>query len=287
MDSLSSVSPSIVLPRSNHLSTQRHRPQVAVFSFATNNYIPRLSSLLSVPSSKGRPSRVVDCKCKLNGRDAREEDRDDDDDDVDGEKEELDRALHLDGTIPTTSGEFLKQVSSRAYDMRRHLQQTFDSSSYDVLEANPWRDPSKPVYVLTRKENQLCTMKTRRNRSEVERELGLLFSKRAKWSSGIGNKTKQPSSGTKFQMLVEDVREGVLVFEDGNEAAKYCDLMQGGGKGCEGVAEIEASSVFDLCRKMRALAVLFRRGRTPPLPQSLELNLRARKRSLEDQEDLI
>ena len=47
--------------------------------------------------------------------------------------------------------------------------------------------------------------------SEVERELGLLFAKGAKWSSGIGNKTKQPRSGTKFQMLVEDVREGVLV----------------------------------------------------------------------------
>lgn len=33
------------------------------------------------------------------------------------------------------------------------------------------------------------------------------------------------------------------VFEDENEAAKYCDLLQGGGQGCEGVAEIEASSV--------------------------------------------
>jgi hypothetical protein len=105
----------------------------------------------------------------------------------------------------------------------------------------------------------------------------------------------------------------VQVFEDENEAAKYCDLLQGG---CEGVAEIDASSVqitkqlyfdynlcclrtlnnkclhdvlqiFDLCKKMRALAVLFRRGRTPPVPESLKLNLRARKRSLEDQDDLI
>lgn len=201
--------------------------------------------------------------------------------------EEVERALHLDGTIPGTSDEFVKRVSSRAYDMRRHLQQSFDSSSYDVLEANPWRDTSKPVYVLTQRENLLCTMKTRRNRSEVERELGQLFSQGGKLRSGIGNQTKQSRSGSKFQMLVEDVREGVLVFEDENEAVKYCDLLQGGGKGCEGVAEIEASSVFDLCQKMRALAVLFRRGRTPPLPQSLELNLRARKRSLEDQEDLI
>lgn len=194
----------------------------------------------------------------------------------------------MDGAIPGTSNEFVKRVSSRAYDMRRNLQQSFDSSSYDVLDANPWRETSKPVYVLTQKENQLCTMKTRRNRSEVERELGLLFSKGGKWGSGIGNQSKQARGGaTKFQMLVEDVREGVLVFEDENEAVKYCDLLEGGGQGCEGVAEIEASSIFDLCQKMRALAVLFRRGRTPPLPESLKLNLRARKRSLEDQDDLM
>lgn len=38
----------------------------------------------------------------------------------------------------------------------------FDCCS--VLDANPWRETSKPVYVLTQRENQLCTMKTRRNR---------------------------------------------------------------------------------------------------------------------------
>lgn len=195
------------------------------------------------------------------------------------EDEEVDKALRLDGTIPGSSNEFVEQVSSRAYDMRRHLQQTFDSSSYDVLEANPWREDTKPVYVLTRRENQLCTMKTRMNRSEVERELGMLFSKGPK----LRNQTKKPATN-KFQMLVEDVRDGVLVFEDETEAAKYCDLLQGG---CEGVAEVEASSVFALCQKMRALAVLFRRGRTPPLPESLKLNLSARKRSLEDQDEVI
>ncbi|KAJ0679601.1 hypothetical protein HanOQP8_Chr12g0461431 [Helianthus annuus] len=66
----------------------------------------------------------------------------------------------------------------------------------------------------------------------------MLFSKGRK----LRNQTKKPSA-TKFQMLVEDVRDGVLVFEDETEAAKYCDLLQGGGQGCEGVAEVEASSV--------------------------------------------
>lgn len=196
----------------------------------------------------------------------------------------MERALRLDGTIPGSSNAFVERVSSKAYGMRRDLHQTFDTSSYDVLETNPWRETSKPVYVLTHRQNQLCTMKTRRNRSEVEKELGMLFSGGGKWKSGSGNQAKQSSPATKFQMLVEDITDGVLVFEDENEATSYCDLLQGGGQGCEGVAEIDASSVFDLCRKMKALAVLFRRGRTPPVPESLQLNLRARKRSLEDQE---
>jgi len=40
------------------------------------------------------------------------------------------------------------------------------------------------------------------------------------------------------------------VFEDENEAVRYCDLLQGGGKGCEGVAEIEASSVRVLSKRL-------------------------------------
>ncbi|XP_043724402.1 uncharacterized protein LOC122671319 [Telopea speciosissima] len=281
MESLSSVAPSIVLPPNNSL--RRHsRRRIVVSSSSPQNSsrLPSLCSFLSLPLApypSRRRIRETTCGSHGSGGEAAEA--------GDGEDDELGRALHLDGSIPGTSDEFVKQVSSRAYDMRRQLQQTFDSSSYDVLEANPWREASKPVYVLTHKENQLCTMKTRRNRSEVERELGLLFSKGKKWRSEIGNKGKQSRTGNKFQMLVEDVREGVLVFEDENDAARYCDLLEGGGQGCEGVAEIEASSVFDICRKMRGLAVLFRRGRTHPLPESLELNLKARKRSLEDQED--
>ncbi|XP_030956558.1 uncharacterized protein LOC115978819 [Quercus lobata] len=284
MDSVSSVSPTIVLPPPSDPLRPRRLVVSSLTTHRKHHRIPRL--FLSSSSRRRRRVLEVSCNWRSSGRFSQQEENSDGDEE-EKEKEEVERALHMDGTIPGTSNEFVKQVSSRAYDMRRHLHQTFDSSSYDVLEANPWRETSKPVYVLTHQENQLCTMKTRRNRSEVERELGLLFSKGGKWRSGIGNQAKQSKTGTKFQMLVEDIREGVLVFEDEKEAARYCDLLQGGGKGCEGVAEIEASSVFDLCQKMRALAVLFRRGRTPPLPQSLELNLKAKKRSLEDTEDVV
>lgn len=194
--------------------------------------------------------------------------------------QDVDRALHLDGRIPPTSDGFLEQVSSRPYDMRRKLEQSIDASSYDVLEANPWREDSKSVYVLAQEENKLLTMRTRRARSEVENELNLLFPKRGN-RRGM-NGLRMSSNETRFRMVVEDVREGVLVFEDEEEASRYCSLLDGQGKGCMGVAELDASDVFALCQKIKALAVLFRRGRTPPLPERLQLNLKARKHSLED-----
>lgn len=46
---------------------------------------------------------------------------------------DVERALGMDGGIPSSSEEFLQRVSSRAYDMRRHLLQTIDSSSYEGL----------------------------------------------------------------------------------------------------------------------------------------------------------
>eukprot|EP00250_Pteridium_aquilinum_P035180 c8814_g1_i1 orf=393-1235(-) len=204
---------------------------------------------------------------------------------------DVEQALNLDGQIPSTSDALLKQVSSRAYDMRRRLEQSIDSSSYDVLETNPWREDSKPVYVLAQEENKLLTMRTRRARSEVENELSLLFPKRGsrrgskglpRSSSPSPSKTAATSHDNRFRMVVEDVREGVLVFEDEKEATQYCSLLDGQGKGCMGVAELDASDVFAICKNIRAFAVLFRRGRTPPLPERLQLNLKARKQSLED-----
>ncbi|KAJ3702703.1 hypothetical protein LUZ61_006408 [Rhynchospora tenuis] len=232
---------------------------------------PVFLDLRSHGGSRSAPSTSVSCLPSSSG--GRGE--------ANEEGEDVERALGMDGSIPGSSQEFVRRVSSRAYDMRRNLIQSIDSLGYDVLEKNPWREDTKPVYVLTQRDNHLWTMKTRRSRSEVERELGMLFSKGGskKWS-GVG--TKARTSGVGFNMLVEDIREGVLVFEDENDAAKYCDILQGGGQGCEGIAELEASSVFDICHKMKALAVLFRKGRSPPLPKSLERNLKARKRSLED-----
>ncbi|KAK8921159.1 hypothetical protein KSP39_PZI020210 [Platanthera zijinensis] len=193
------------------------------------------------------------------------------------------RALGLVFSISFSFCEACKQCSCNTYAMRKKTNKQIPSSSLTVLDQNPWREDSKPVFVLTQGDNQLCTMKTRQSRSEVERELGLLFM-RTKRDKKVDSKTKHAKSNTKFNMFVEDIREGVLVFEDEGEASKYCELLQGGSQKCEGIAELEVSSVFDICQKMRALAVLFRRGRTPPLPTSLERNLRARKRSLDDED---
>ncbi|PIA57751.1 hypothetical protein AQUCO_00600462v1 [Aquilegia coerulea] len=229
MESLPSVSPSIVLsPNNPHRSNQRLKQQrLIISSFYRNSHHlnTTTSSLYSFPIQpfsleSSRKTWGGDRTCRFSGRssggvggggETGEERENNDGNSEEEEEEDLERAIHLDGSIPGTSDEFVKKVSSRAYDLRRHVQQSLESTSYDVLEANPWRESSKPVYVLTQKENQLCTMKTRRNRSEVERELGQLLSEGAKRKPEFGKKTKQSKSGTQFRMLVEDVREGILV----------------------------------------------------------------------------
>lgn len=128
MDSLTSVSnPSIVFPPSNHplLSKRRRLVSFSLFYPPSNARLrSRLSSFSALPCSPPHPSRrrrSMGVSCKSGTRD--------------GDDDDLERALHLDGTIPGTSDEFVKQVSSRAYDMRRHLQQTCDSSSYDGINS--------------------------------------------------------------------------------------------------------------------------------------------------------
>lgn len=124
MDSLASVSPSVVLPPSNPVRLGRRR-----LSFACRNRFPSpsLASFNGVMcyhrSSEHRSWKSISrifCSSSGGGDVGDEEG-----------KEEVDKALNLDGTIPGSSDEFVKQVSSRAYDMRRNLQQSFDTSSYD------------------------------------------------------------------------------------------------------------------------------------------------------------
>ncbi|XP_042988652.1 uncharacterized protein LOC122316183 [Carya illinoinensis] len=138
MDSLSSVSPSIGLPATSDpfRLCSRWRLSVAPLSAFQSHGIRRLSSsssssssyyFVGVSYSLERPRRrISQVSFSLRGGAVEEEE------DADG-REDVERALHLDGTIPGTLGEFVKRMSSRAYDMRRHLHQTFNSSNYDGI----------------------------------------------------------------------------------------------------------------------------------------------------------
>ena len=129
MDSVSSVSPTVVLPPPSDPLRPRRLVVSSLTAHNKNHRIPRLFL------SSRRRGRVVEVSCnwRSSGRFSQQEENSDGDGDDEKEREEVERALHMDGTIPGTSNEFVKQVSSRAYDMRRHLHQTFDSSSYDGI----------------------------------------------------------------------------------------------------------------------------------------------------------
>lgn len=140
MESLPSVSPSmfIVLPSNNsplqllRMKTQQRSqlrsrcPRISVYPLSAAPLFiePSSSSSSNGSASRRRLPRETSASCRAcSGGSAREEDAE--------EEEDLERALHMDGRIPRSSDQFVKKVSSRAYDMRRHLQQSMDCSSYD------------------------------------------------------------------------------------------------------------------------------------------------------------
>ncbi|KAK1435907.1 hypothetical protein QVD17_01680 [Tagetes erecta] len=141
MESLSSVSTSIILPLGtpfHHHHHHRRRLNLRSHSFSTSCRYPdhlrtSRSSFVNVSISAANPrlklfgSRIDVGISKLNAVGKQGGNEGDDDED------EVEKALRLDGTIPGSSNEFVEQVSSRAYDMCRHLQQMVDSSSYDGI----------------------------------------------------------------------------------------------------------------------------------------------------------
>lgn len=86
-----------------------------------------LSSFAYAPARRRRRSAaiLVICNSSTSGQQGADQDPER------REAEDVDEALNLDEGIPSTSNEFVKRVSSRAYGMRRQLEQTIRSSSYD------------------------------------------------------------------------------------------------------------------------------------------------------------
>jgi len=129
MESLTSISPSIILPPATTTTIPVSTSRSVLIRLPS-----RRSSYLFGLSSSGRRISIsrrrhfVSCKSTGGGGGGSDKLGGDEE-----ESEEVEKALHLDGTIPGTSDEFVRQVSSRAYDMRRKLEQTFDSTSYDGI----------------------------------------------------------------------------------------------------------------------------------------------------------
>jgi hypothetical protein len=72
------------------------------------------------------------------------------------------------------------------------------------------------------------------------------------------------------------------VFEDEDEAMRFCGLLETDGHEDLSVVETDAAELFALCQRSKALAIIFREGVMPPLPDRLQRALRARKYSLDD-----
>eukprot|EP00899_Mesostigma_viride_P022880 jgi/Mesvir1/3777/Mv08224-RA.1 len=145
---------------------------------------------------------------------------------------------------------------------------------FEVLEHDPWYGESKLTYVIARGVDGvegLFTMKTRYQRDDVGDELSWILTK------------GRPQSPRKNKFLtVADIREGLLAFEELDDAERYNVLLEADGHANLIVAEVESSELFSIAQKARHLVILFRQGASLPLPDHLAQSLKARNSSLDE-----
>lgn len=132
-----SMSPFAVLARRkhhnhNHHSCRRERGGMVVLSSKTLDWSIFQSNSISVchfHTGRIRIRSGIRLCCSSGGGGSEGDDEEDEED----EEEEVvvDRALGMDGSIPSNANELIKRVSSRAYDIRSKLKNTINSSSYD------------------------------------------------------------------------------------------------------------------------------------------------------------
>jgi hypothetical protein len=144
--------------------------------------------------------------------------------------------------------------------------------SYQLLEGCPWPAP-RPLYVLTSPQphadgdgdvGATHTQRTRLPRGDMELEL----------TAALGGRRRPDGSPL---ISCGAVVDGVVVFEDDEDAEAYGQMLAAGGAGGGGgvsVARCDSHELFRAVREARGVVVLLRAGCEVPPPHQLAAALR-------------
>lgn len=171
----------------------------------------------------------------------------------------------VDSEVPLTAGAFLRWATSEDQEKARKQLYARAKDQYQILDANPYDATEvRQMHVLTRwvqgaegETAELFTMRTRNpGPSEMQNDLDRML------------KPREGSAGPRITF--NDMRDGVLAFEDQDEAQRYCDtLVAEDTYGDIDLATVDSEQLFDLIGGADALIVLFRDGSLAPMPNML------------------
>ncbi|CAL5227825.1 g10853 [Coccomyxa viridis] len=184
------------------------------------------------------------------------------------EKEQADEKV---SSLPRSPAELLRHIQSDGYKQAQREQAQRVQSSFEILEGSPWLQ-SRPVFVLATQQRDsdqglTYTLRVRVSKPEAESEISRVLGKKRPDGSAL--------------LSVSELRDGIVTFEDPDDAERYGNLLEAEGRLEVLVARVDSHELFRASQGVRSVVVLLRKGCHLPLPEQLSSALRS-KRSLED-----
>ncbi|CAK0750131.1 hypothetical protein CVIRNUC_001966 [Coccomyxa viridis] len=173
--------------------------------------------------------------------------------------------------LPSSPAELLRHIQSDGYKQAQADQAQRVRGSFEILEGSPWLQ-SQPIYVLAVQQPDsehglTYTLRVRVSKPEAENELSRVLGKRRADGSPL--------------LSVSELRDGIVTFEDGDDAERYGNLLEADGHMEVLVARADSHELFRAAQGVHSLVILLRSGCHLPLPEQLSAALRS-KGSWED-----
>ena len=166
--------------------------------------------------------------------------------------------------LPSSPAALLAFLQSPDYKREKEILQQRINASYCILTGCPWVEPKPVAVIASRKAGQeyamTYTLPTRMTDEGQSAEM-----------SQVLNMPQLMS-----MVNVDHMREGVVCFEDIEEASEYLELLEDVGHLDVVVIEVDSHELFRMTRDVDAVVVLMGQGDLLPRPHQLAAALGGR-----------
>eukprot|EP01026_Neomeris_dumetosa_P048309 TRINITY_DN4179_c0_g1_i3.p2 TRINITY_DN4179_c0_g1~~TRINITY_DN4179_c0_g1_i3.p2 ORF type:complete len:275 (-),score=32.68 TRINITY_DN4179_c0_g1_i3:303-1127(-) len=168
--------------------------------------------------------------------------------------------------IPDTPFQLFQTLNSKETRKERSIRLNKVRNSYNIWDGCPWVLP-KPIYVLTKVDEsrggigQMYTIRVRQQRTDNTNELAQLF---------------RNSSSAQF-IEVSQMKDGVLLFEDLEQAELYADMLEEEALTRVLITEVDSHELFKMVTSVKAVVIGLKVDSFVPHPYELVSSLKRNK----------